>query len=136
MQSQGEEIQREIAGALAAGIFRGEGNVRCLVGKRPRINPQFGAGVEMCDKKSVEMVAREWGSNVRRASGKCSCGERTWRTSIGGIDRVRNAFGKWLASGWLTGEKADQYFAAVAKCRRAREIFLKPARGKYHRQMI
>ncbi len=122
---------------MAAGIFRGEGNVRCvLVGKRPRINPQLGAAVEMCDKESVEIVAKGWGSNVSSGSSRCSCGGRTWRTSIGGIDRVRDALGRWLARGWLTGEKADQYFAAVAKCRRAREVFLMPVRGKYHRQAV
>jgi hypothetical protein len=132
-----EEIEREIASALAAGIFRGEGNVRCvLAGKRPRINPQLNAAVEMCDKESVERVAREWQSRVLKSSGRCSSGEKAWRTSIGGISRVRNALGDWLARGWLTGEKADEYFAAVAKCRRAREVFLKPASGKRRREVF
>jgi len=63
-------------------------------------------------------------------------GEETWRTSIGRISRVRNALGKWLANGWLTGEKADEYFAALAKCRRAREVFLKPASGKRRREIL
>ena len=122
---------------MAAGIFRGEGTVRCvLAGKRPRINPQLGASVEMCDRESVEIVGREWGSNVTKGSGKCSCAAGTWRTGIGGINRVRDTLGTWLANGWLTGEKADQYFAAVAACRRAREVFLNPTRGKYHRQLI
>lgn len=124
-------INREIESALAAGIFRGEGNVRCvLVGKRPRINPQLNAAVEMCDRVSVEKVAHEWRSRVTGSSGRCACGARAWRTSVGGISRVRDALGEWLARGWLTGEKADEYFAAIAKCRRAREVFLKPARGK------
>lgn len=127
----------ETAGALAAGIFRGEGNARCvLAGKRPRFNPQLNAGVEMCDENSVEIVAQEWGSRVTRGSGRCACGERTWKTSMGGISRVKNAFGAWLARGRLTGEKADQYFAAIAKCRRAREVFLKPVRGNWKRQVL
>lgn len=131
------ENEREIQSALAAGIFRGEGNVRCvLVGKRPRINPQLNAAVEMCDKESVERIAREWRSRVSKASGRCSSGETTWRTTIGGISRVRDALGKWLARGWLKGEKADQYFAALAKCRRAREVFLKPTRGKRRREVL
>ncbi|HVC26771.1 MAG TPA: hypothetical protein VND40_01280 [Nitrososphaerales archaeon] len=129
--------EREIDSALAAGIFRGEGTVRCaLVGRRPRINPQLNASVEMCDRFSIERVAHEWGSTVSRSSGRCSGGDRAWRTSIGGISRVRNAMGKWLAKGWLTGEKADQYFAALAKCRRARNVFLSSAKGKRQRQII
>jgi len=137
LNEPGWKTEREIEGALAAGIFRGEGNVRCvLVGKRPRINPQLSAAVEMCDKESVEGVAREWGSSGSRSSGKCLVGRRAWRTSIGGISRVRNALGMWLAKGWLNDEKADQYFAAVAKCRRAREVFLKPVRGKYRREEL
>ncbi len=137
MNHLSQDFEREIENAVAAGIFRGEGNVRCvLVGKRPRINPQLNAGVEMCDKESVERVAREWGSRVTRGSNRCWVGEKTWRTSVGGIFRVRDALGFWLARGWLTGEKADQYFAAVAKCRRAREVFLKPARGKWRRQVL
>lgn len=130
-----KEVEREIESALAAGIFRGEGNVRCvLTGKRPRINPQLNAAVEMCDRESVERVAREWRSRVLRSSGKCPSGEKTWRTSIGGISRVRNALGYWLARGWLTGEEADEYFASLAKCRRARVVFLKPAAGKRRRE--
>ena len=127
----------DIDSALAAGIFRGEGTVRCvLVGKRPRINPQLGASVEMCDRASVERVANEWGSRVSRSSGRCYGGDKAWRTGIGGVNRVRNALGKWLARGWLTGEKADQYFAAVAKCRRARTVFLGPHRGGPQRDLL
>jgi hypothetical protein len=60
-----KEVERETEGALAAGIFRGEGNARCvLAGKRPRINPQLNAAVEMRDRESVERVAREWGSRI------------------------------------------------------------------------
>jgi hypothetical protein len=135
-----EDFQKhegDIESALAAGIFRGEGTIRCvLAGRRPRINPQLNASVEMCDRPSVERVAHEWGSKVSRSSGRCSCGDRAWRTGIGGTSRVRNAFGKWLARGWLTGEKADQYFAAIAKCRRAKEVFLKPPRGKRRRDVF
>lgn len=137
MDALDKEIEHEIESALAAGIFRGEGNVRCvLTGKRSRINPQLNAAVEMCDKESVEKVAREWRSRMSKSSGRCSCGERTWRTSVGGISRVRDALGNWLARGWLTGEKADEYFAAIAKCRRAREVFLRPARGKRRREVF
>lgn len=106
------------------------------LGKRPRINPQLNAAVEMCDRESVERVAREWKSKVSRSSGRCSSGGRAWRTSIGGVSRVRDALGKWLAMGWLNGEKADEYFAALAKCRRAREVFLKPARDKRKREVL
>jgi hypothetical protein len=126
-----EGHDRDIDSALAAGIFRGEGTVRCfLAGRRPRINPQLGASVEVCDRLSVERVAHEWGSNVSRSSGRGSCGNRAWRTDIAGISRVRNAFGEWLARGWLTGDKADQYFDSVAKCRRARDVFLRPSKGR------
>jgi hypothetical protein len=129
--------EAEIESAIAAGIFRGEGNVRCdLLGKRPRINPQLYAAVEMCDKESVEKVANVWKSRVLRGSGKCSTGEGTWRTCIGGVTRVREALGEWIANGWIRGEKADQYFAAVAKCRRARFVFLPPVRGKYKRETL
>ena len=49
---------------------------------------------------------------------------------------MKNALGKWLARGWLRGEKADEYFDSVAKCRRAREVFLKPARANGKRQLL
>lgn len=137
MDKFSKELERETESAIAAGIFRGEGNVRCvLVGKRPRINPQLNAAVEMCDKESVERVTHEWGSRVSRTSGRCSSGEGAWRASIGGISRVRDALGKWLARGWLSGEKADQYFAALAKCRRARAVFLKPSHGRPKREAV
>ena len=59
MNELDKETERDIESALAAGIFRGEGNVRCvLAGRRPRINPQLNAAVEMCDKESFERVAR------------------------------------------------------------------------------
>jgi hypothetical protein len=106
------------------------------VGRRPRINPQLNAAVEMCDRLSVERVARVWRSRVFRGSGRCLIEERTWRTTIGGVSRVRDALGIWLAKGWLSGEKADQYFAAVAKCRRAREVFLKPPVGRRKREVL
>ena len=65
-----DDVERDIESALAAGIFRGEGNVRCvLVGKRPRINPQLNASVEMCDKESVAKVARVWGADYCVAEG-------------------------------------------------------------------
>jgi len=132
-----EDVDHQIVSALAAGIFRGEGNIRCvLTGKRPRINPQLNAAIEMCDKESVQKVAFEWGSTVTKSGGRCLSGEGTWRTSIGGVSRVRNVLGKWLANGWLTGEKADEYFAALAKCRRAREVFLKPPSGKRRREIF
>ena len=35
---------------------------------------------------------------------------------------MRNAILPWIAKGYLRGEKADQYFDAVAKFRRAREV--------------
>jgi len=37
---------------------------------------------------------------------------------------------KMVGERGLTGEKADQYFDAVAKCRRARDMFLRPTRGR------
>jgi hypothetical protein len=73
-----EDIDCEIESALAAGIFRGEGNVRCvLVGKRLRTNPQLNAAVEMCDEESVQKVAREWGTDLPRSRGRGSSGEGT-----------------------------------------------------------
>jgi hypothetical protein len=43
--------------------------------------------------------------------------------SVSGVNRVRNAILPWIAKGYLRGEKTDQYFDAVAKFRRAREVF-------------
>ncbi len=80
----------------------------------------------MRDRDSIEIVARVFGSRVyRNGGGKCSGGTDAWQTRIFGVARVKEKIGGWVARGLLRGEKADQYFEALAKCRRAREIFLK-----------
>jgi len=80
----------------------------------------------MCDRDSVEIVARVFGSKIYKANvGTCSGGQDAWQTRILGVSRVKAIIGAWVARGLLRGEKADQYFEALAKCRRAREIFLK-----------
>lgn len=66
-------------------------------GKRSRINPQLNPAAEMCDRKSVEIVTREWKSKVSRGLGRCSYAGSAWRTSIGGVSRVRDVIGKWSA---------------------------------------
>jgi hypothetical protein len=86
------------------------------------------SSVRMCDRNSVEVVAQSpgWNSKVRleaRKRGHCSTGGYEWRTSVSGVHRVRNAILPWIAKGYLRGEKADQYFDALAKFRRAREVF-------------
>jgi hypothetical protein len=52
-------------------------------------------------------------------------------SSISGVHRVRNAILPWIAKGYLMGEKADQYFEAVAKFRRARRVF-QPVEPRHH----
>ena len=80
----------------------------------------------MCDRDSVEVVARVFGSKIYKANvGTCRGGQDAWQTRILGVSRVKVIIGGWVARGLLRGEKADQYFEALAKCRRAREIFLK-----------
>jgi hypothetical protein len=120
----------ELLDALAAGIFRGEGTTVCtVIGWRRRTpTPRLMSSVRMCDRNSVEAVAKSpgWNSQVvleARRRGHCSTGGFEWGTSISGVYRVRNAILPWIAKGYLRGEKADQYFEAVAKFRRAKEIF-------------
>ena len=67
-----------------------------------------------------------WNSKVRmevRTRGHCFTGAFEWATTVSGVNRVRNAILPWIAKGYLRGEKADQYFDAVAKFRRARKVF-------------
>jgi len=116
--------------ALAAGIFRGEGTIACtIIGwRRKTPTPRLISSVSMCDRNSVEVVAMSpgWNSKVRleaRTRGHCSTGAFEWATEVSGVNRVRNAILPWIAKGYLRGEKADQYFGAVAKFRRAREVF-------------
>ena len=120
----------ETLDALAAGIFRGEGTMVCtIIGwRRKTPTPRLMASVKMCDRDSVEVVAKSpgWNSKVRldaRRRGHCSTGGFGWGTSVSGVYRVRNAILPWIAKGYLRGEKADQYFDALAKFRRAREVF-------------
>lgn len=111
---------------IAAGIFRGEGTVYCtLVREKHQLFPVLKAGVDMCDLDSVELVARAWGSRVYpiRGRGRCQEDRQAWITSIGGI-KVVEKVGGWIARGWVRGEKADEYFGARAKFRRARRVFL------------
>jgi len=118
---------------MAAGIFRGEGHIGCHLNRR---ETQFGrhtelvAAVAMCDRDSIEIVARVFGSKVyHNGGGKCLGGTDAWQTRIFGVDRVKAVIGGWVSRGLLRGEKADQYFDALAKCRRAREIFLRDGVG-------
>ncbi len=55
--------------------------------------------------------------------GTCSTGGYEWGTSVSRVYRMRNAILPWIAKGYLRGEKADQYFDALAKFRRAKEVF-------------
>ena len=116
--------------ALAAGIFRGEGTIACtMIGwRRKTPTPRLISSVRMCDRNSVEAVAMSpgWNSKVTleaRTRGHCFTGAFEWGTTVSGVSRVRNAILPWIAKGYLRGEKADQYFDAVAKFRRAREVF-------------
>ncbi len=127
---QMNEESDELFDALAAGIFRGEGTTVCTVigWRRKTPTPRLTSSVRMCDRTSVEAVAKSpgWNSKVRleaRTRGHCSTGGFEWGTSVSGVNRVRNAILPWIAKGYLSGEKADQYFEAVAKFRRAREVF-------------
>ncbi len=113
---------------IAAGIFRGEGFVACRLRRTSNggFTPFLYAGVEMCDRNSVEIVAKQWGTNVHPVAGDCDLGSRVgWRTIIGGNVKVREKLLDWISKGWLTGEKADNYFEAVAKCRRGRRVFVR-----------
>jgi hypothetical protein len=114
--------------SIAVGIFRGEGHVGCHLNRRETRfgrHPELLAGVNMCDRNSVEIVAKVWGSKVyRNGGGKCLGGDFAWQTRIFGVSRVKKEIGGWVAKGLLRGEKADQYFEALAKCRRARVVFL------------
>lgn len=119
----------EIEEALAAGIFRGEGYVGChlrsILYPSGRY-PELSAEVKMCDRDSVETVARVWHSKVYRYwPGRCLGGRDEYHTQIKDLSRVRDKIGGWIALGLLRGEKAEQYFDAIAKCRRARRVFLK-----------
>ena len=120
----------ELLDALAAGVFRGEGTTACTMfgWRRKTPTPRLISSVRMCDRNSVEVVAKSpgWNSKVWldvRKRGHCSTGGFGWGTSVSGVHRVRNSILPWIAKGYLKGEKADQYFDAVAKFRRAREVF-------------
>lgn len=114
---------------MAAGIFRGEGHVGCHLNRRETRfgrHPELLAAVAMCDRDSIEIVARVFRSRVyHNRGGKCAGGTDAWQTRIFGVDRVKEVIGGWVARGLLRGEKMEQYFDALAKCRRARRIFLK-----------
>jgi hypothetical protein len=97
------------------------------------------SSVRMCDRNSVEVVAKSpgWKSEVRlgaRKRGSCSTGGYEWGTSVSGVYRVRNATLPWIAKGYLSGEKADQHFDALAKFRRAREVFQPEEPGHHGRE--
>lgn len=116
---------------IAAGIYRGEGSTYCILGRRKTESgrhPELVAGVTMCDRDSVSIVARVFGTGVYRANrGTCSGGQDAWQTRMYGVSRVKEFMVGWIARGLIRGEKADQYFDAVAKCRRATEVFMKEA---------
>lgn len=115
---------------IAAGIYRGEGSTYCVLGRRRTQygrHPELVAGV-MCDRDSVNVVARAFGTGVYRANrGTCSGGQDAWQTRIYGVSRVKEFMVGRIARGLIKGEKADQYFEAAAKCRRATEVFMKEA---------
>jgi hypothetical protein len=97
------------------------------------------SSVKMCDKDSVEVVARSprWNFRVRldkRRRGHCSTGGFGWGTSVPRVFRVRNAILPWIAKGYLRGEKADQYLDAVAKFRRARTVFQSEVPGHHGKE--
>lgn len=123
----------ETLDAIAAGIYRGEGTIVCVVTKRGQsLQPNLHAKVEMCDRDSVELVARSWCSNVKQTGRpRCMGGLHEYRTDVQGVNRVKSAIMPWMARGWLGREKTEQYFDAVAKCRRARRVFQeKEQRGR------
>jgi len=68
----------------------------------------------------------------------CSFARNLGSKSVSGVYRVRNAILPWIAKGYLRGEKADQYFDALAKFRRAREVFQpeEPGHGGRERQAL
>jgi hypothetical protein len=123
--------------AIAAGIFRGEGTVSCSIINRGRwLIPALRAAVKMCDKDSVEIVAGEWRSSVKRSVRReCSTELGAWQTEIDGVNRVRDAILPWIAKGLLKGEKAEQFFEAEAACRRARRVFLPSKAGNSRQQL-
>lgn len=53
-----------------------------------------------------------------------------WQTSVQGNLRVRDALVPWIGRGWLGEEKREQYFDAVASCRRARRVFISIGRRR------
>lgn len=114
---------------IAIGLLRGEGWIGCHLNRRLTRygrHPELVASVTMCDRNSVEIVARAFGSKVyHNGGGKCRGGTDAWQTRIFCVNRVKEKIGGWIGSGLLRGEKMDQYFDALAKCRRAREVFLK-----------
>ena len=125
-----DDMTNEFMDTIASGIFRGEGTTVCTVigWRRKTPTPRLVSAVKMCDKNSIEIVAKSpgWHSNVRldlRKRGHCSTGGLGWGTTVSGVHRVRDAILPWIAKGYLRGEKADQYFDSVAKFRRAREVF-------------
>jgi len=125
---------------MAAGIFRGEGHIGCHLNRRETRfgrHPELVAGLAMCDRDSIDIVARVFGSKIyRNSGGKCLDGTFAWQTRIFGVSRVKEIIGSWVARGLLRGEKADQYFDALAKCRRAREVLLKEESGVGLRRQV
>jgi len=116
---------------IAAGIFRGEGNIGCKLRKvhGGRYTPFTYASVQMCNKESVAIVASEWECIPIRVPPMCpKTSEVMWRATIGGNQKVRRVMLGWIANGWLTGEKAGDILDATAKCRRARRAFVKRER--------
>ncbi len=119
-----EELDDDTNGKIAAGIFRGEGTIFCFLHNygAGRHRPTIRAAVSMCDRDSVEIVAREWDVNVLRDYGSCPMAIHRWRALIEENQKVREVMLRWIALGWLRGEKADQYFDAIARYRRAKEL--------------
>ncbi len=110
--------------ALASGIFRGEGSVGCTLHRETKYGrlPRLFASVTMCDRDSAHVVGIAFHIWPTHAGGNCAAGDKAWQVKILGRAVIEKV-GGWVASGLLRGEKADQYFEALAKFRRARRVF-------------
>jgi hypothetical protein len=86
---------------IAAGIYRGEGSTYCLLGRRKTEygrHPELVAAIAMCDRDSIQIVARVFGSKVyHNRGGKRAGGTDAWQTRIFGVNRVKGGIGEWVA---------------------------------------
>jgi len=82
----------------------------------------------MCDRDSVEIVAREWGTRLSKGEeGTCSVGGNSWRAVIGGNRRVRAALLPWIAKGWLRGREAGSVFRGRSQVQESETSFSEAA---------